>query len=246
MFLVIKIRYIYLCATLIMFFVIISSMFILGGNTSFAYLNLKGKTIVIDPGHGGFDGGAVSADGVSEKNINLAISMQLKKYIENSGGNVIITRDGDYALNDEKSVVTKQKKRSDLVNRKDIINSSKGDFLISIHLNFFSETKYKGAQVFYEPVHNQSKILAELLQSILVENLDKENNRVASKISDSKFLYKDLQIPAVIVECGFLSNEKEAKLLNDKSYQKRIAYSLYTGICKYYTTTDKQVKNEIQ
>lgn len=246
MFFSIKIRYIYLCAVILISFVIISSLFIVCENTAFAYLNLKGKTIVIDPGHGGFDGGAVSLKGVSEKNINLAISVELKKYIENSGGKVILTRDGDYDLSNKESVAVNQRKRSDLTNRKNIINSSGGDFLISIHLNYFTQSKYKGAQVFYEPVYEDSKLLAEIFQKILVDNLDKENNRLSAKISENKFLYKDLNLPAVIVECGFLSNENEAELLNDKSYQKRIAYSLYTGICEYYKTVNVKEKNEVQ
>lgn len=192
------------------------------------------KVIVVDAGHGGLDGGATSKDGFLEKNINLSIAKYLKEYLEQSGAKVIMTRSDDVSLHKNDSDTVKNKKRSDLIARRNLANSSGGDAFISIHINYFQQSKYKGAQVFYETKNSSSITLAECIQKEMIDILDKNNNRTIAKIASNKILYQDLKIPSVLVECGFLSNPDEAKLLSTKEYQKKTAYSIYMGILDYF------------
>ncbi len=210
---------------------------VIGGNKKEVINNLpiSGKVIVVDAGHGGFDGGAVSKDGISEKNITLSISKYLKKYLEQSGAKVIMTRSSDTALNSDDSVKIRQKKRSDLLKRREIANTSGGDAFISIHINFFSESKYKGAQVFYESKNPDSMKLAASVQEKMIDVLEKENKRTIAKIADNKILYQDLKVPSILAECGFLSNPDEAMLLNTEEYREKVAYSIYLGILEYFS-----------
>ncbi len=195
---------------------------------------VKGRIIVVDAGHGGIDGGAVSADGTKEKDINLIIARYLESYLKQGGAKVIMTRTDDISLHQNENSTTRQKKREDLLNRKEIANSSGADMLVSIHLNKFSEEKYSGAQVFYETNFIKSKEIANSVQNSLKNQLNKNNNRVEMKIDSSKLQFQNLNIPAIIVECGFLSNSDEAKLLNTEEYQKKVALSIYLGILNYY------------
>ena len=188
------------------------------------------RTIVIDPGHGGKDGGASGVTGTVEKDINLAISQKLQGYIETNGDVCLMTRESDTGLYEASS--TKWVKSKDLKKRKEIINSSNGDVFVSIHLNSFPQQQYYGAQVFYQTENEQSKLLAECVQSQMVSVLDPDNKRVA-KASDTYYILKNNPMPSIIVECGFLSNPREEKLLQDEEYQNKIAYAIYTGILKY-------------
>ena len=192
--------------------------------------------IVLDAGHGGIDGGAVSADGIQEKNINLDIAKRLKAYLEHSGAQVIMTREKDISLHKNDSESIKNKKRSDLNARKEMVNNSAAEIFISIHLNHFGQSKYKGAQVFYEPLHAGSIKLAGCIQGEMREALDKDNKRMPAKIGDDKLLFRNLKIPSVIVECGFLSNPGEALLLSTPEYRQKVAYSIYMGILSYFSS----------
>ncbi len=192
------------------------------------------RTIVIDAGHGGIDGGAVSANGIAEKDINLNIAKYLKEYMVQGGAEVIMTREEDVSLHDDDRASIKNKKRSDLNKRKSIVNSSSADLFISIHLNQFQESKYKGAQVFYETNNPQSQTLATCLQNSLKNNVDSTNNRQPAKIGSDKIVFQDLKVPAVIVECGFLSNPEEELLLQTPEYQQKLALAIYTGIIEYF------------
>lgn len=198
---------------------------------------LSGKRIVIDAGHGGMDGGAVSKSGISEKDINLKIAFYLKNYLEKNGAKVIMTRSNDRSLHTNEKVSVKSKKRSDLLARRNIANNADADILISIHLNFFEQSKYKGAQVFYEGQHKESSVLAQKIQSELKNGLDNNNNRQIAKISDSKIMYQNLNLPAVITECGFLSNPDEAEKLTQKDYQEKVALCISLGVIKYFGET---------
>ncbi len=195
---------------------------------------LSGKIIVVDAGHGGLDGGAVSKNGISEKDINLRIANYLKSYLEKNGAKVIMTRTKDESLHSDEKGSVKSKKRSDLLNRRNKVNNSKADIFVSIHLNFFEQSQYKGAQVFYETIHPESQILAQKIQQELKSGLDNENNRQIAKIDGSKILYQNLLMPSVLVECGFLSNSDEAEKLNTKEYQEKIALSVNLGIIKFF------------
>lgn len=200
---------------------------------------LSGKRIVIDAGHGGLDGGAVSKNGVSEKDINLKIAFYLKNYLEKNGAKVIMTRSNDRSLHTDDKGSVKSKKRSDLLKRRNIANNAGADILVSIHLNFFEQSKYKGAQVFYESSHHKSLLLAQKIQNEFKSGLDENNNRQVAKIDSSKIMYQNLLLPAVIAECGFLSNPEEAELLTKKEYQEKVALCISLGITKYFV----EIKN---
>ena len=189
------------------------------------------RTIVIDPGHGGKDGGASGVTGTVEKDINLAISQKLQGYIEANADVCIMTRETDTGLYEASS--TKWVKSMDLKKRKEIVNTSRGDIFVSIHLNSFPQQQYYGAQVFYQAGNEQSKLLAESVQKQMVNVLDPDNKRVA-KASDTYYILKNNAMPSIIVECGFLSNPAEEKLLKNENYQNKIAYAIYTGILKYF------------
>lgn len=197
-----------------------------------ASIPVSNKVIVLDAGHGGFDAGA-TGNGVLEKDINLKVAMHLKEYFEQSGAIVLVTRDGDYDTSKEGESGISVKK-SDLLARKHLADSSEADVFISIHMNKFPQEKYHGAQVFYSESQEESKILGEEIQQGLKEVLQDENTRVAKKIDGGVFLLKNTTIPSVIVECGFLSNSREAKLLLDEKYQQKLAWGIYIGTVRYF------------
>lgn len=187
-------------------------------------------TVVIDPGHGGRDPGKVGiVDEVEEKGINLAISLFLKDYLEEQGINVILTRESDVGLYSESA---SNKKREDLNNRLEIINSSKVDFAVGIHQNSFTQSQYKGAQVFYYQGSEEGIKLAKALQSQLIEGLDPSNTRTI-KANTNYYLLENSSVPMVIVEAGFLSNPEECALLSDAEYQKKVAENIGIGIMNY-------------
>lgn len=191
------------------------------------------KVIIIDPGHGGIDGGMVgSATGVYESKINLEISLKLRKYLEESGSLVLMTRDEDVGLYTDGGTIRK-KKNEDLRNRKRLFDESNADIVISIHSNSFQQSKYYGAQSFYNPNCEESKQIAELIQEELIRVLDNTNTRKAKSKKDV-YILKNVKVPTVIVECGFLSNPKEERLLQNPEYQEKIAWSIYIGIIKYF------------
>ena len=184
------------------------------------------KTVIIDPGHGGIDVGTVGIDGSLEKNINLSISLDLYDFLMVSGINTVLTRDGDY----EMYRAGEQRTKSDLYNRMDYINSVPNSILISIHQNHFENEAEWGTQVWYSPNDEISPTLADKILQSVKKNIQPENKR-ENKVSDNSYyiLYK-AQKPSVMVECGFVSNENENKRLQDKEYQRDMAYSIPTRI----------------
>lgn len=186
-------------------------------------------TVVLDSGHGGIDPGKIAADGTLEKDINLSIALKLKTYLEAADVNVIMTRTTDEGLYTPE---TSNKKAQDMKNRIAIMEESSPDIIVSIHQNSYSDSSVHGAQVFYYTSGKESEALATLLQSLLVEQLDPENHRLA-KANDSYYLLKKTSYPIVIVECGFLSNPAEAARLKTDSYQDALAWTLHLGILQY-------------
>ena len=186
------------------------------------------KTVIIDPGHGGIDVGTVGIDGSLEKNINLSISLDLYDFLMVSGINTVLTRDGDY----EMYRAGEQRTKSDLYNRMDYINSVPNSILISIHQNHFENEAEWGTQVWYSPNDEISPTLADKILQSVKKNIQPENKR-ENKVSDNSYyiLYK-AQKPSVMVEFGFVSNENENKRLQDKEYQRDMAYSILVGICE--------------
>ena len=184
--------------------------------------------IVLDPGHGGFDPGKVGTAGTLEKDINLAISLKLKEILVKSGYTVTMTRQKDEALCEQNA---SRKKVSDLNARLDLIQKEEPELTVSIHQNSYSAGT-KGAQVFYYSRSEEGHRLARVLQETLKEEIEDENHRV-EKANDSYYMLKKSQGPFVIVECGFLSNPEEEKLLNSEDYQKKMAKALAEGIEKF-------------
>lgn len=184
--------------------------------------------IVIDPGHGGSDPGKVSDTGLLEKDINLEIALLLKEEL-GSDYRVILTRESDAGLYSENDT---NKKASDMRERCRIIEEEKADMLISIHQNSYTDPDVKGAQVFYYTHSAEGKKLAESIQNSIKEIASPDNNRV-SKSNNDYYMLLHTSCPAVIVECGFLSNPGEAELLNSKDYQKLIVSAIKKGIEDY-------------
>ena len=194
--------------------------------------------IVIDAGHGEPDGGAVSKDGVKESDLNLQIAQILASKLEENNFEVIMTRinENNIASENEQSKTIREIKRSDLNNRVKIANESNATVLVSIHMNKFEDSKYRGWQTFYSKNSEDGKRLAENIQSSIGECIEYQNKRTALEIEGIKIIDKSV-IPAVIVECGFLSNEEECSLLQDDAYQEKLAGGIKNGIIKYFSST---------
>ncbi len=197
-------------------------------------LPVTNKVIVIDAGHGVPDEGAESSNGTSEAETNLNIAMKLQSLLEQSGATVILTRSDENAIYDIDSKTLKEKKISDLKNRVKIGNESSADIFVSIHLNKIPQQQYSGWQTFYRSSDENSIKLARSIQNSLNESIQKENNRVSMKL-DTIYIVKNVEIPISIVECGFLSNPEEEKLLLNDDYQNRLAWGIYSGIVDYFS-----------
>ncbi len=196
-------------------------------------LPVSGKTVVLDAGHGTPDEGAQSSSGTTEAQTNLKIALKVQNLLEQSGCTVILTRSDESAIYDVDSKTLKQKKISDIHNRVKIGNESSADIFVSIHLNKIPQQQYYGWQCFYKNGNEQSEKLAKQLQESLNKNIDRPNNRVAMKI-DNVYIVKHVEIPMSIVECGFLSNPEEEKLLLEDNYQNKLAWGIYNGIIEYF------------
>jgi N-acetylmuramoyl-L-alanine amidase len=195
------------------------------------YIPGSNKVVIIDAGHGGIDPGAKGKGGLIEKDVNLDIAKKLKRFVEEGGGVAIMIREEDEGLYSQDSP---NKKREDMKNRKQIIKDSSGDIFISIHINSFPESRYYGAQVFYFKNQKESMHLAKIMQQELIRVLNRNNERV-EKSTEDYFILKDNEIPSVLIECGFLSNSEEEKLLLMPEYQEKIAFSIYTGIIRFFS-----------
>lgn len=190
--------------------------------------------IVLDPGHGGEDGGATGTTGILEKDINLAVALKLRRMLEISGFQVVMTRDADISINDPDLPTIKERKVSDLHNRLKIIEEQGDCIFLSIHQNHFTDGKYYGSQIFYSANDAQSKVMAESIRSEIIKLLQPENTREAKPATNSIYLLWNAKVPAVIVECGFLSNDSEAKKLSDPKYQEQMAFAVYSGFLDYW------------
>ncbi|GMB10036.1 N-acetylmuramoyl-L-alanine amidase [Thermolongibacillus altinsuensis] len=195
-------------------------------------LPLSGKIIMIDPGHGGPDGGAVGGD-ILEKEIALNVSLKLRDYLQQQGAFVKMIREEDRDLADEKTRGYSRRKVEDLQRRVTLINDSEADLFISIHLNAIPSSRWRGAQTFYYGSFAENERVAKFIQDELRRNL--ENTNRAAKAIQTVYLLKHAKKPGALVEIGFLSNEEERKLLASESYQEQIAASIYKGILRYFT-----------
>ena len=209
---------------LVLIILLLSALFI---NTKVnALLPLSGKIIVIDPGHSGKDPGTIS-DTTYEKDINLAISKALEIELSKSGATVIMTRDSDYDLSEPNA---RWRKKSDFDNRIELINNSKANLYLSIHLNYLTNSSYYGPQVFYP--NENTKELATTIKETLNTNLN--TDRVIKPIPNKTYMYDKLTIPGVLIECGFLSNQEEKNKLITEEYQQKIASLIKDAIIEYF------------
>jgi len=206
--------------------IFICTISFVGADIKKSNLELIGKVIYIDPGHGGLDPGAIYKE-IKESEINLSISKTLKEELEKYGATVYLTRNGNYDLSENN---TQNKKRNDLTARSRLINESNCDMYISIHLNSDSSPTWYGAQVFYTNKNAENKKIAEIVQKLLKENL---NTKREAKTIKNTYLYERIKRPGILVEAGFISNPNERYLLNKTEYQQKIANVLTKGIIEY-------------
>lgn len=191
-------------------------------------LPFSGNVLVVDAGHGGEDGGASSADGALESHINLAVTKRLELVLGLFGVRMLPLRESDISLHDSDAKTLRQKKVSDLNNRVKTIQEQDAPILLSVHQNSYPDSRYSGAQVFYAPTQG-SRELAQIIQESLRLTLDPANTRQEKEIPDTIFLMNHISCPGVLVECGFLSNSQEARMLRDNMYQTKIAVALAGG-----------------
>lgn len=190
-------------------------------------------SVVLDPGHGGFDGGALTDDGTPEKDVNLAVSLKLRDFLRFLGYRVMMTRDTDCSVETDGSTV-RERKVSDIHHRFQMMEEAGNAVFISIHQNHFSQKRYWGTQVFYTPrFPEQSATLAGCIQDAVVTCLQPDNTRQIKACGSSVYLLYHAVKPAVLVECGFLSNDDEAARLRDDVYQQQLSLCIAAGFADY-------------
>ncbi|MBQ4618071.1 MAG: N-acetylmuramoyl-L-alanine amidase [Clostridia bacterium] len=192
---------------------------------------LKRTTVLLDAGHGGFDGGAVAPDGTLEKDLNLQIALDLADWLRLCGYDVALTRTTDNALCEDETLSVRERKRQDMRTR--LEQYEKADLIVAIHQNMFGVAKYHGAQVFYSPNNPLSKRLAEAVRSSIVAYLQPDNERAVKQGDKTIYLLYKTTRPTVLVECGFLSNTQELQHLKDPSYRRKLSFTLLCGVLSY-------------
>ena len=197
------------------------------------------QTVIIDAGHGGVDGGTSSEDGTIEKDINLQISHKLNNILQSFGIQTVMIRTDDISLHDESAKTIRQKKVSDLKNRLDIINNTDNAIYVSIHQNHYSDPVYSGTQIFYSKNNPDSIKLAQKTRLSVISYLQKTNTREIKQSGKEIYLLNNAQAPAIMVECGFMSNVNENKLLKDEIYQRKLAFTLAIGIMDYIKSSEE-------
>ena len=191
--------------------------------------------IILDAGHGGEDAGATGINGALEKDLNLSVVNILGEMLTEKGFAVVYTRSEDKLLYEEWENIKGIRKISDLKNRCKIAKSYPNALFVSIHMNTFGDGKYSGLQVYYSPENKESEMLAGAIQSSVKKELQPNNNRNI-KQGDDIYILENIDNTAVLIECGFLSNEEEAKKLSQKEYQKMLSFSIICGIIEYMNT----------
>lgn len=203
-------------------------------------LPLSGKVIVLDPGHGGPDGGAVGKDDTVEKDIALSVSKQLQRYLQQAGALVYLTRETDQDLASEDTRGLASRKSEDIRNRLEFIENKEADFFLTIHLNALPSEKWHGAQTFFYPSLEENRHLARMVQAEIRRNL--ENTKREALQIDGIYLLKHAETPGALVEIGFLSNVEERELLKQDTYQEQMAASIYQGILRYATEDIEEIE----
>lgn len=220
------------------FLIILSAMLYLTFMANFSAaeassMPITQKTVIVDAGHGGDDGGAIGIDGTVEKDINLDITLKLEKILKFYGFNVIMTRTQDVMTCDDGLDSLRKRKISDIHNRFELMRKNPDAIFISVHQNKFKDSSQHGTQVFYSGNDERSKELAEAIQTSVTLTLQRKNDRVVKKSGSGIYLLYHAKIPAVLVECGFISNSDEVKKLKDESYRMKLAILIADGLLKY-------------
>lgn len=220
------------------FLIILSAMLYLTFMANFSAaeassMPITQKTVIVDAGHGGDDGGAIGIDGTVEKDINLDIALKLEKILKFYGFNVIMTRTQDVMTCDDGLGSLRKRKISDIHNRFELMRKNPDAIFISVHQNKFEDSSQHGTQVFYSGNDERSKELAEAIQTSVTLTLQRKNDRVVKKSGSGIYLLYHAKIPAVLVECGFISNSDEVKKLKDESYRMKLAILIADGLLKY-------------
>lgn len=190
-------------------------------------------TLVLDAGHGGMDGGAVAEDGTAEQDINLAIVRKCQALAGFFGIRTILTREDENSLDYDPACTVRQNKVADIHAREKRTNQAENPVFVSVHLNKFSDSQYTGAQTFWSKNNPEGQALAESVQNQLTLGLHPAKQRTAKQAPDSVYLMKHLTCPAVIVECGFLSNQQETQRLKQEAYQKKLSVCIVNGYLHY-------------
>ena len=220
------------------FLIILSAMLYLTFMANFSAaeassMPITQKTVIVDAGHGGDDGGAIGIDGTVEKDINLDIALKLEKILKFYGFNVIMTRTQDVMTCDDGIDSLRKRKISDIHNRFELMRKNPDAIFISVHQNKFEDSSQHGTQVFYSGNDERSKELAEAIQTSVTLTLQRKNDRVVKKSGSGIYLLYHAKIPAVLVECGFISNSDDVKKLKDESYRMKLAILIADGLLKY-------------
>lgn len=189
--------------------------------------------IVLDAGHGGEDGGAVGVNGLLEKTVNLKVAENLHDILRLSGIPVVMTRTEDKMLSDPDAAISGKRKMTDLRSRLKIAQAIPEGVLVSIHMNSFSQAKYRGLQVYYSPNHKGSAVLAETIQEGVKTYFQPDNQRQIKQADSSIYLLAQCDRPAVLIECGFLSNPEECACLGDEAYLGEMSTVIFSAICHY-------------
>ena len=199
-----------------------------------SFFDDRSLRVIVDAGHGLPDGGAIGSLGTIEQEINIAIAKKLEEVLTAKGIDVVMTRSGEDGIWSSKSTTIREKKLEDMHNRLKIMKKSNADLFITIHMNSFKNSSASGLRIFYSHNFPEIKPLAESIQTRMSDVTGAEMNVV--KTADSKlFLLKQPPLPAILVECGFLSNPKEEKKLADEDYQARLAWAIADAVEKYYS-----------
>ena len=220
------------------FLIILSAMLYLPFMANFSAaeassMPITQKTVIVDAGHGGDDGGAIGIDETVEKDINLDIALKLEKILKFYGFNVIMTRTQDVMTCDDGLDSLRKRKISDIHNRFELMRKNPDAIFISVHQNKFEDSSQHGTQVFYSGNDERSKELAEAIQTSVTLTLQRKNDRVVKKSGSGIYLLYHAKIRAVLVECGFISNFDEVKKLKDESYRMKLAILIADGLLKY-------------
>ena len=228
---------------ILLFIIIILSLIIYTAQTNESFTGVSGniynfRTVIVDAGHGGADGGTTGSDGSVEKEINLQIAQKLNRLLCLYGFNVVMTRENDDSIHSDDSATLRQKKISDIHNRMKIINENPDAIFVSIHQNHFADMSVHGTQVFYSKNNPMSQALAQKIQDSVAQNIQPDNMRQIKKSGTEIYLLYNSKSPSIMVECGFMSNKNDLSLLHDDNYQKKIALSIADGILNFYKESD--------